>query len=140
MRLAGLQDVQLFGLQRGNGCEQIDEINRGSPASLRMPLDPALSDQEALSELAALIVNMDLIVTVDTSIAHLAGALGKPVWVLLSRLLDWRWMIHGAGTPWYPTMRLFRQKRLDRWEPVFNAVRAEIQRLKQTLGSVATIV
>jgi ADP-heptose:LPS heptosyltransferase len=59
--------------------------------------------------------NLDLIVTVDTSVAHLAGALGKPVWVLLQHIPDWRWMLNRQDSPWYPTMRLFRQTRWEDW-------------------------
>lgn len=70
------------------------------------------------TETAALISQMDLVITVDTSVAHLAGALGKPVWLLLAYSADWRWMLGRADTPWYPTMRLFRQPRPDDWTAV----------------------
>ncbi len=66
---------------------------------------------------------MDLIITVDTAVAHLAGALGKPVWVLLCSAPDWRWLLDREDSPWYPTMRLFRQRHLNDWQNVFERVR-----------------
>ncbi len=71
-------------------------------------LSAAFSD---FVESAGAVSALDLVITVDTSMAHLAGALGKPVWVLLPCVTDWRWMLHREDNPWYPTMRLFRQKK-----------------------------
>jgi ADP-heptose:LPS heptosyltransferase len=72
---------------------------------------------------AALIDRMDLLVTVDTSTAHLAAAMGKEVWLLVAWHNDWRWMEHRSDTPWYPTMRIFRQPVPDDWDSVFAEVR-----------------
>lgn len=83
-------------------------------------LRPWLTD---LSETAAVIACMDLVITVDTSIAHLAGALGKPVWILLPFNPDWRWLLDRRDSPWYPTARLFRQPAPGDWETVFADVR-----------------
>ena len=63
----------------------------------------------------------------DTALGHLAGAIGHPVWMLLSFLVDWRWMYKRSDTPWYPTMRLFRQNQLDVWDDVFDQVVNEIR-------------
>ena len=82
-----------------------------------------------LAETAAVISGLDLVIAVDTSVAHLAGALGKPVWVLLPFAPDWRWMLDRNDSPWYPTMRLFRQPRVADWETVLAEVRAELARL-----------
>ena len=73
-------------------------------------------------ETAATILHMDLVVSVDTMVAHLAGALGVPVWVLLPHCADWRWMIDSYDSPWYPAMRLFRQNGPGEWEPVIQGV------------------
>ncbi len=67
------------------------------------------------SDTAALVSELDLVISVDTAVAHLAGALGKPVWLLLPPVLDWRWMLDRNDSPWYPTMRIFRQKHRGDW-------------------------
>jgi hypothetical protein len=73
---------------------------------------------------------LDLVISVDSSVAHMAGALGKPVWVLLSHVADWRWMSEGETTPWYPTMRLFRQTRPGDWTGVIERVAEALSREK----------
>jgi ADP-heptose:LPS heptosyltransferase len=82
-------------------------------------LGPAIED---MADTAALIANLDLVIAVDTSVAHLAGALGKPVWLLLPLSPDWRWLLDREDSPWYPGMRLFRQERLGDWQPVVERV------------------
>ena len=81
---------------------------------------------EDFADTAALIMNLDLVITIDTSIAHLAGALGKPVWVLLHYDADWRWLLGRSDSPWYPTMRLFRQAKPGDWQPVVESVAARL--------------
>jgi ADP-heptose:LPS heptosyltransferase len=79
---------------------------------------------------AAAVGEMDLVISVDTSVAHLAGALAQPVWTLVQFAPDWRWFVQfGDRTPWYPTMRLFRQPRRGDWPPVIAQVAAELQKL-----------
>ena len=80
------------------------------------------------SDTAALIENLDLVISVDTAVAHVAGALGKKVWTLLRSAPDWRWMLHRSDSPWYPTMRLFRQPKQGEWESVIDEVLIELQR------------
>jgi ADP-heptose:LPS heptosyltransferase len=82
-------------------------------------LSDAMTD---FGETAALLQNLDLIVTVDTSMGHLAGALAKPAWIILPRAADWRWMLDREDSPWYPTLRLFRQPAPGAWDPVIAQV------------------
>jgi ADP-heptose:LPS heptosyltransferase len=81
------------------------------------------------ADTAALIAQLDLVITIDTAVAHLAGAMGKPTWLLLSFGSDWRWFIDREDSPWYPTMRLFRQPILGDWQTPLNRVAAELARL-----------
>ena len=80
-----------------------------------------------LADAAAVMKSLDLVITVDTAPAHLAGALGKNVWTLLSLSNDWRWMMNRADSPWYPTMRLYRQGQLDRWDDVAARVARDLR-------------
>ena len=81
------------------------------------------------------LTDVDLVITVDTALAHLAGAVGRPVWTLLAYAPDWRWMLGRDDTPWYPTMRLFRQPAPNDWGSVFREVRRELEaRLAQPGG------
>jgi ADP-heptose:LPS heptosyltransferase len=74
------------------------------------------------ADTAALVQHLDLVISVDTAVAHLAGAMGKPVWVLLPFVPDWRWMLDRSQSPWYPTMRLFRQSQARQWSEPINRV------------------
>ncbi|WP_181357441.1 tetratricopeptide repeat protein [Stenomitos frigidus] len=114
--LLQLPDVAYYSLQKGIAQANLAEL--GWDVQVQ-DLSPQLGD---LADTAAAIAQLDLVITVDTSIAHLAGALGKPVWVLLNFLPDWRWMLHREDTPWYPTMRLFRQTEPDDWQGVLDLV------------------
>ena len=80
---------------------------------------PNLNDY---SELAGVIEQLDLVITVDSTVAHLAGLMNKPVWLLLPYVPDWRWQLKGEATPWYPSLRLFRQSSLMSWDSVFKSV------------------
>lgn len=114
--LAQVPGVRLVSLQRGFGSEQIKQCKD------RVPVvdwsDPADTTAEALLDTAAAMRNLDLIIAVDTSVAHLAGALAVPVWVAMPLACDWRWLLDRDDTPWYPTMRLFRQRDLADWDDV----------------------
>jgi ADP-heptose:LPS heptosyltransferase len=81
------------------------------------------------ADTAALIEPLDLVISVDTAIAHLAGAMGKPVWLLLPYVPDWRWMLTRADSPWYPTMRLFRQATRGDWDEPVARIAAELKSL-----------
>jgi hypothetical protein len=91
------------------------------------------SDPVEFSDIAALIAELDLVITVDTAIAHLAGAMGLQTWLLVAAISDWRWLNIHATTPWYPTMRLFRQERLGQWQPVLQNVWEELSYWAKTL-------
>lgn len=111
--LAALPEAVFYSLQLGEGSEQATV----PPAGMGLvDLTGAIKDFE---DTAALILQLDLIITIDTSVAHLAGALGKPVYTLLPFAPDWRWLLERDDSPWYPTMRLFRQDRAGSWsEPI----------------------
>jgi ADP-heptose:LPS heptosyltransferase len=96
--------------------------------------DVAVPEIEAL---AARIVALDLVITVDTMVAHLAGALGAPVWTMLRRNCDWRWPVIGRETIWYPTMRLFHQKRAGDWTDVIEEVIVELKAFDRRSGPSA---
>jgi tetratricopeptide (TPR) repeat protein len=93
------------------------------------PLVNLMETVHDFTDTAALVEHLDLVISADTAVAHLAGALGRPVWTLLPASPDWRWLLHRADTPWYPTMRLFRQPRLGAWPPVATAIAAELRQL-----------
>jgi hypothetical protein len=118
--LAGVPGVQLFSLQKGLGLQQIAQLK--SPVPL-IDLD-RLSDNQrgAFMDTAAVMANLDLAVTSDTAIAHLADTAGAPVWSVLSACADYRWLRDRDTSPWYPTMRLFRQRAVGDWEEVFARV------------------
>ena len=81
----------------------------------------------------AILENLDLLVTVDTSVAHLAGAMGRPVWIMLPRAPDWRWLLERSDTPWYPSVRLFRQQTRRRWDDVAKAIATELGKFEMSL-------
>ena len=87
-----------------------------------MELIDYMVELDDFADTAALVANLDLVIAVDTSVAHLAGAMGKPVWVLLPYAPDWRWLLEREDSPWYPTMRLFRQKSRGDWGEVIDRV------------------
>jgi len=105
-------DATWISLQKGDAAQQLARL----PAGVSV-LDASSADRD-LAETAALIAGLDLVISTDTSIAHLACAMGKPVWILLPHLADWRWMQEIETTPWYPTARLFRQSAPGDWAEV----------------------
>lgn len=111
--------VQFFSLQVGDGAASL-------PSHAIVDLAPYLTDYATT---ATCLGQLDLLITVDTSVAHLAGALGRPVWVLLPACNDWRWLKQGEDSLWYPSMRLFRQSALGDWKTVLEKVGEELNRL-----------
>jgi hypothetical protein len=115
--LRAVSGVRFYGVQVPSEPDAPDWID---------DLAPRIAD---FDDTAAILERLDLLITSDTAIAHLAGALGRPVWLLLSRVADWRWGLEGEATPWYGAMRLFRQPALGDWRSAVEAVAAGLQRL-----------
>jgi Flp pilus assembly protein TadD len=127
--LASVKHVVFYSLQK----RASDSVAPVSPAGMRMhDFAPRLTD---IAETAAVIANLDLVISVDSGVAHLAGALGKPVWVLVPFAPDWRWITERVDSPWYPTMRLYRQTRLGDWTAPVDAVRADLEALAMSKHS-----
>jgi tetratricopeptide (TPR) repeat protein len=144
--LANVPGVQLISLQKGPGTEQVKSGVRSPVSGVKNPADSGhrtpdsgrfcfdLGDcfDEAsgpFMDTAAVMESLDLVITSDTVIPHLAGALGIPVWVALPLIPDWRWLLQREDSPWYPTMRLFRQTRKGQWEDVFVRIAGQLAKV-----------
>lgn len=135
--LSQIGRVRLVSLQKNYGAEQID--TRPAGMALETPGHDFDDGVDAFIDTAAMMMNLDLVVTSDTSIAHLAGALGRPVWVALKKVPDWRWLLDREDSPWYPTMRLFRQERIDDWAGVAAQMTRELRKIVHAAGSSGDI-
>jgi tetratricopeptide (TPR) repeat protein len=126
-RLATVPGVRLISLQKGAALDQL----RAPPGDLRVEVPGADFDEgpQAFLDSAALMTHLDLIITCDTAPAHLAGALGRPAWIAVKDVPDWRWLLERTDCPWYPSVRLFRQSRRGDWQGVFAAMQAELASL-----------
>ena len=120
--LSHLKDVRLISLQKGFGAEQLDALPRVERLDEEFDGGP-----DAFLDSAAVMESLDLVITLDSALAHLAGALGRPVWVALKRVPDWRWFLERSDSPWYPSMRLFRQRTEGDWSCVFAEMEAQIR-------------
>jgi hypothetical protein len=121
--LAAVDGAAFFSLQKGPAAAQA----ASPPAGMRMvDLSQHLHD---FADTASAITALDLVITTCTSVAHLAGALGKPVWILLQYAADWIWLLDREDSPWYPTARLFRQPTPGAWPLVIERVAGELRRL-----------
>ena len=119
--LAAVPGVAWFALQQGRGKAET------APAGMQLaPINAGVADY---ADTAAILDQLDLVITVDTSVANLAGAMGRPGWVLLGKRPDWRWGLAGDVSPWYPSLRLFRQNVAGQWDAVLAAVAAELAAL-----------
>lgn len=121
--LAGVPGIVFFSLQRGAAAAEAARPPQG------MRLIDAGAELRDFADDAALIANLDLVISINTATAHLAGALGKPVWTLVHFPPDWRWLAGRDDCPWYPTMRLFRRQRSQSWSDVVAQVRTALERL-----------
>jgi tetratricopeptide (TPR) repeat protein len=120
--LAGATDAAFVSLQKGHGLDQLDghapfPIHRVGPEF----------DQGSLLDTAAIVANLDLVIACDTAVAHLAGALGRPVWLALKRRAEWRWLRERRDSPWYPTARLYRQATDGDWKGVFREMAEDLK-------------
>lgn len=134
--LAQASGARLISLQKNEGAEQL----RDAP----MPVEDLGADfdagRDSFVDTLAVVESLDLVITSDTSIAHVAGALGRPVWVALKHVADWRWLRGRADSPWYPTMRLFRQTTAGDWTAVFASMRAELSQASSAAGGAGATI
>lgn len=120
-KLFEIENIEFYSLQKGYGSEKLQNL----PASINITnLGDTFDDY---SDTAAAIANLDLVIAVDTSIAHLAGAMNKQTWVVIHKESEWRWMIDREDSPWYKSVKLFRQQETDNWEELFNRVYNELK-------------
>lgn len=117
-----LENISFYSLQKGTAAQQAKQPPGGMNF---IDLTRGIND---FSDTAALIQNLDLVISVDTAVAHLAGALGKPVWTLVPFSPDWRWLLKRNDSPWYPTMRLFRQPAIGDWLSVVSMIKDELRK------------
>jgi len=123
--LIAAHSANWFSLQKGEAAAQLGGL------STKLPIHDACSQDRDLADTAAVIATLDLVITTDTAIAHLAGAMGRPVWILLPQVADWRWMQHIETSPWYPAARLFRQRFDGGWAEVIERVSLELALFRQ---------
>ncbi len=119
--LTTLEGTTFYSLQMGAPAQQAKRWRD------RVRLIDLQHEQKDFGDTAAIVASLDLVISIDTSVAHLAGAMGKPVWVLLSMSPDWRWLLDREDSPWYPTARLFRQSTLGKWQDVVTRVEQELR-------------
>jgi tetratricopeptide (TPR) repeat protein len=125
-----IPDVRIFGLQKGPEADRLKST--GPPAGMTIDnLGPEFSD---FADTAAVMGHLDLVISIDTSVAHLAGAMGKPVYLLLPYTADWRWLLHRTDSPWYPTMRILRQESPGDWAAPMTAAARRVDLLARCLG------
>ncbi|HEX3967575.1 MAG TPA: hypothetical protein VHW70_06390, partial [Edaphobacter sp.] len=122
-RLSRIQDAAFYSLQMGPSAAP---LNTPGPGLRIVDVTEEIHD---FADTAAIVANLDLVITVDTSVAHLAGAMGKAAWILLHKVADWRWLQEREDSPWYPTARLFRQTVAGNWDDVLDRVEGELGRL-----------
>jgi len=122
------EGVAFYSLQVGARAGQLAQMGDAV-----MDLAPWIED---MADTAALTMQLDLVIAVDTAVVHLAGALGRPVWALLPLAPDWRWLLKRGDSPWYPTMRLFRQETLGDWESVIGRVSAALAEFSAGTGDL----
>ncbi|MGH7094171.1 MAG: tetratricopeptide repeat protein, partial [Stellaceae bacterium] len=130
--LAAIPGLRLISLQQQPGAAEIASLPFAT--AIENPLGSGSMSADSLLDTAAIMANLDAVVSIDSWPAHLAGALGKPVLLALPLVPDWRWLLNRDDTPWYPTMRLYRQQTAGEWADVFEAIARDLtQDLTQDL-------
>ena len=130
--IARLPGVKLISLQMNHALDQLDHLPEGMEVTTLGPEFNAGPDN--VVDTAAVMQSLDMIISTDTSVPHIAGALGLPVWIILRPLPDWRWLQDREDSPWYPTMRLFRQKETGNWEEVIERIVQELTPILEAKG------
>jgi hypothetical protein len=139
--LAQVPGLRLISLQKGPGSEQLEKM-KDKGGRMKQEVSPGFSSSFILHpssfvldetsgpfmDTAAIMTSLDLVICSDSAVAHLAGALGISVWLVLGVIPDWRWMLQREDSPWYPTMRLFRQTQRDNWSEVFTRMAEELRK------------
>jgi tetratricopeptide (TPR) repeat protein len=128
-RLADLKNVRLISLH--NNKETLNEINEIFPGKIEYLGEDFDASDQAFLDTASVIKSCDLIISCDTAVAHLAGALGAPTWLMLKYVPHWVWMLNRQDSPWYPNHSLFRQKEPDNWQDIFDEIYARISQITQ---------
>lgn len=124
--ISQIPNIELISLYKGENESDLLDLDF-NVTTLGKNFD---NGKNAFIDTAAVIMNCNLVITSDTSIAHLAGALGKPVWCVLNYVPDWRWMLNSEDTPWYPNMKLYRQNTLNNWNYVFDKIKKDLEYFK----------
>ena len=119
------QDCYFINLQYGDVKEELEQFQQQT--DLMIYQDEEIDSLRNLDDFAAQVSALDLVISIDNTTVHMAGALGKQVWTLLPYIPDWRWMLEREDTPWYPSMRLFRQNETGDWSGIFAQVRLELE-------------
>src|SRR5262249_51976361 len=133
---SSIDGIRLISLQKGQGAEQLAQV--GSKMRIETLGEDFDAGDDAFLDSAAVIPHLDLVVSCDTSIAHLAGALARPTWIALKYVPDWRWMLDRSDSPGYPTARLYRQANPRDWKSVIVAMTADLKRAVTTLYAADT--
>ena len=121
--LSEVDGISLYSFQVGGSSDRYAEIGKDV-----VDLSPQFTDY---AQTAGALSQMDLLISVDTSVVHLAGAMGIPTWVLVTRVPDWRWLLDREDSPWYPQTRVFREHDFRAWGEVIDRVKSELQKLVQ---------
>jgi hypothetical protein len=114
--LAQIKNARFFSLQKGPAAAQAQRPPAG------MELIDFTADIHDFGDTAAMVQSLDLVIAVDTSVAHLTGAMGKPIWIMIPFMPDWRWLRDRSDSPWYPTLKIFRQSKSRKWPEVVEKV------------------